>query len=104
MLVVLCFVLFRETHAPTILARKAAQLRKRCGNEDYYTAAGRLEAGRSLAWVLMRSLSRPMRLLMLHPIIQVQACIMGFDYGILYVVPVDLLHAMDRTVRREPVH
>lgn len=85
-LVLLCFWMFRETHAPTILRHKAARLRRTLGNEQYYTTVERLEAGRSVSWVMMNSLSRPIRLLLFHPIIQVQAIISSFNYGILYIV------------------
>jgi multidrug resistance protein len=77
---------FSETHAPTILRKKAKHLRKITGDPRYYTEEDVLALGRSISWVLMRSLSRPMRLLLFHPIVQVQACLSAFSYGILYLV------------------
>jgi multidrug resistance protein len=77
---------FFETHAPTILRNKAAHLRKITGDPRYYTEEDTLALGRSVSWVLLRSLSRPMRLLLFHPIIQVQACLSAFSYGITYLV------------------
>ncbi|KAE9364603.1 MFS general substrate transporter [Stipitochalara longipes BDJ] len=77
---------FFETHAPTILRKKAEHLRKITGDPRYYTEEDVLALGRSVSWVLMRSLSRPMRLLLFHPIVQVQACLSAFSYGILYLV------------------
>jgi multidrug resistance protein len=77
---------FSETHAPTILRKKAEHLRKITGDPRYYTGEDVLALGRSVSWVLMRSLSRPMRLLLFHPIVQIQACLSAFSYGILYLV------------------
>lgn len=77
---------FFETHAPTILRKKAKHLRKITGDPRYYTEDDVLALGRSITWVLMRSLSRPMRLLLFHPIVQVQACLSAFSYGITYLV------------------
>ncbi|KAG0652520.1 Asparasone A synthesis mfs2 [Hyphodiscus hymeniophilus] len=77
---------FSETHAPTILRQEARRLRKATGDRRYYTEAERLDVGRSVSWILMRSLSRPMRLLLFHPIIQIQACLSAFAYGLLYLV------------------
>lgn len=78
--------LFHETHAPTILRQKAEHLRFTTGNSKYYAGVERLDSGRSMSSVLLRSLSRPIRLLIFHPIIQVQACLSAFNYGITYLV------------------
>ncbi|KAJ0341632.1 hypothetical protein COL922a_002071 [Colletotrichum nupharicola] len=63
------FFSFPESYAPLILRRRAAHLRRETGEP-----------------VLARALSRPLRLLLFHPIIQVSAVLSGFNYGILYVV------------------
>jgi len=78
--------LYLETHGPTILARRAKHLRFTTSNEEYYTEVERLESGRSLSWILSRCLSRPIRLLLFHPIVQVQASLSAFNYGILYLM------------------
>lgn len=78
--------LFSETYAPTILLKKARHLRKITGDPRFYTEVEMLALGRSVSWVLIRSLSRPMRLLLFHPIVQIQACLSAFAYGILYLV------------------
>ena len=83
---VVSFPAFHETYAPLILRYRAEKLRKDTGNQQYYTAAERLEAGRTISAVLRRSLSRPVRLLAFHPIIQVMALLQGFSYGITYIV------------------
>jgi multidrug resistance protein len=77
---------FSETHGPTILRKEAVRLRYITSDPRYYTEVERLALGRSVSWVLMRSLSRPMRLLLFHPIIQVLACLSAFSYGTLYLV------------------
>lgn len=84
-MIVISIPLFRETHGPTILRHKAKELRCSTGNSRYYTEDEALGKGRSISWVLMRSFSRPIRLLLFHPIIQVQACLSAFDYGITYI-------------------
>ncbi|KAJ0353476.1 hypothetical protein KNSL1_001906 [Colletotrichum chrysophilum] len=80
------FFSFPESYAPLILRRRATRLRKETGETRYHTASERVDAGRSASSVLARALSRPLRLLLFHPIIQVSAVLSGFNYGILYVV------------------
>jgi multidrug resistance protein len=85
-MVILSFSMFHETHAPTILQRRANRLRRTTGNAQYSTAVERLDSAHSKAWVMIRSLSRPVRLLLFHPIVQVQACLSAFNYGLTYIV------------------
>ena len=85
-MIVVSVPLFHETHAPTILRRRAELLRRTTGNIEYSTEVERLDLGQSVSWVLLRSLSRPVRLLMFHPIVQFQACLSAFNYGVLYLV------------------
>jgi MFS family permease len=80
------FSAFHETYAPTILARRAATLRKETGNNRYYTAHQRLMADRSLISILMQALTRPLRLLLFHPVIQITSIISAVEYGITYIV------------------
>lgn len=77
--------IFKETHEPTILARKAQVLRKSTEDPRYETRMERLDAGQTPTWILVRSLTRPLRLLAFHPIVQVQALYSAFSYGILYL-------------------
>ncbi|RYO77472.1 hypothetical protein DL762_009245 [Monosporascus cannonballus] len=49
-------------------------------------AAESLDRHRSVTAVLAKALSRPLRLLAFHPIIQVTAIISAFNYGVLYIV------------------
>lgn len=62
---------FCETYAPVILRKKAAQ------QGDHLP----IEKGR--AW---RNLSRPFRMLLFHPIVQIQMVLSAFAYGITYLV------------------
>jgi hypothetical protein len=80
------FLFIRETHTPTILRERAKHIRRTTHNPEYRTAGEKLETGRSLLWILQRSLTCPFRLLAFHPVIQIQACLSVFNYGILYLV------------------
>ncbi|GKT53130.1 efflux pump antibiotic resistance [Colletotrichum tofieldiae] len=79
------FFSFPEPYGALILHRRAARLRRETGEARYYTASERLDAGRSTRAVVARALTRPLRLLLFHPIIQVSALLSGFNYGIMYV-------------------
>lgn len=76
----------RETYAPVILRRRARKLRRETGNSNYKTAYERLEDQKPLAQVLTQALTRPLRLLLFHPCLQIVAAIEGFGYGLLYIV------------------
>lgn len=80
------FVVFEETYAPVILEKRTLQLRKSTGQAQYYCQSMKLSAGRSRFDLIRSNLTRPIRLLMFHPIIQMQACLSGLDYGITYIV------------------
>ncbi len=77
---------FKETYAPVILQSRARKLHEITGERRYHTATEKLSDGRTTVWVLRRSLTRPMRLLASHPIVQLQAAVSGFQYGITYLV------------------
>lgn len=77
---------FPETYGPLVLRRRAARLRRTTGDARYHTPGERRDATRSAAAVQGRALSRPLRLLAGHPIIQVAAALSGFSYGLLYLV------------------
>ncbi|KAK5121368.1 hypothetical protein LTR85_005534 [Meristemomyces frigidus] len=85
-LVVFCLFIFKETYAPLILERRARRLRTEMGDVRYYTAVSKLHEGRSVRSIAQQSLSRPLRLLAFHPIIQAMASLGAFYYGILYIV------------------
>lgn len=73
----------RETYPARILSRKAARLRAETGNEAFHTKWD--EPDRTLASLFLRSLSRPWRLLLTQPIIQVLGCYNAYNFGILYL-------------------
>jgi MFS family permease len=77
-------VLFYESYGPVLLRRRAEKLRNDTGDSRYHAAVERRESGRSTLWKISRSLSRPLRLLIFHPIIQMQAILQGINYGLLY--------------------
>lgn len=83
-LAVASFPLVLETYAPLLLRRKAEKLRESTGDSRYYAEIETREEGRSATWKLRNSLSRPFRLLIFHPIVQMQAILGGLNYGILY--------------------
>ena len=85
-LIVGCFVFFRETYAPLILQRRAERLRRNTQNDSYYTASERQHANRTFREIFQRNLSRPLRLLAFHPIIQIMGLLSAFGYGVLYIV------------------
>ena len=80
------FFSFPESFGPLILRKRAKRLIKETGNTRYFTASQRLDGDRSAWAILGRALTRPLRLLMFHPIIQISAIESGFNYGILYIV------------------
>ncbi|KAM5443027.1 MFS siderochrome iron transporter 1 [Microsporum ferrugineum] len=80
----LSMLLFHESYGPILLYQRAKKWRKETGNPRYHTEVEIRESGRSTAWKLRHSLSRPLRLLIFHPIIQIQAILEGINYGLLY--------------------
>ncbi len=80
------FTTFQETFAPLVLKRRAEKLRRESGNQQYHTADEHLDSNKSLFMLLSRTVSRPLRLLAFHPIIQVSSIISAFYYGLLYIV------------------
>ena len=79
---IVTFFSYQETHAATLLRRKARALRKQTGNEELRTVFERLDSGKSIFAVLGRSLSRPIRLFFTHPIIPVVALYGAVNYGV----------------------
>lgn len=76
--------LFHESYSPVLLRRRAEKLRQETRNSRYHAMIETRESGHSAAWKLARSLTRPLRLLAFHPIIQMQAILEGINYGLLY--------------------
>lgn len=76
--------LFHESYAHVLLRRRAEKLRQETNDSRYHALVETRESGRSAGWKLARSLTRPLRLLAFHPIIQMQAILEGINYGLLY--------------------
>lgn len=79
-------LVFRETYAPLILRRKAQYMRIKTGDSRLYSLSERAQQNRSAGWIMQRSLTRPIRLLLFHPIVMIDAVLAGFLYGICYLV------------------
>jgi len=80
---ILGVIVMRETYAPVILARKAARLRKQTGNE---ALRSKLDTGLSPKELLVRSLIRPTKMLVLSPIVALMSIYMALVYGIMYLL------------------
>lgn len=85
-MILVSFFCFHESFGALILRRRAEHLRQQTGNPRYYTESERLDGERSTAAILTRALTRPLRLLIFHPIIQISSILSGFNYGVLYIV------------------
>jgi MFS family permease len=85
-MILVAFTAFRETYPPLILKRRAKKLRKTTGDARYCTVDERMEERKPLFSTLASALSRPLQLLLFHPVIQIVSIIEGFHYGILYIV------------------
>jgi MFS family permease len=84
-MIVASFIAFQEPHAPTILRRRAEKKRSETGDQRYLTAAQRTSAEISTAHIIGRNLSRPLRLLAFHPIVQILSILSALSYGLLYI-------------------
>lgn len=84
-MIIVALFSFPESYGPAILRRRANRLRQETGDNRYYTTSERIDSQRSPLSVVSHALTRPIRLLMFHPIIQINALLSGFDYGIMYV-------------------
>lgn len=76
---------FRETYAPLLLRRRAKRLRSATGCQ-YQTLEERFQQEMPVWKIMVRALTRPLRLLATHPIIQVTSLVSAFYYGLLYIV------------------
>lgn len=77
---------FHETYPQLILCRRAEKKRSETGDPRYVTAAERLHVDTSPIRTISRSLTRPLRLLIFHPIIQLISLISALNYGMLYII------------------
>ncbi|KAJ6437439.1 ATP-dependent DNA helicase PIF1 [Purpureocillium lavendulum] len=77
-------LVLRETYAPVVLRRKASRLRRETGNLDLRT--GDDDQGHSIVQKLRIALTRPFRLLVTQPILQLLSFYMLYLYGLVYLV------------------
>ncbi|KAI1078848.1 MFS general substrate transporter [Whalleya microplaca] len=83
LLVLIAIPVFQETYDVILLHRKAVKLRKATG-KPYYTETH--DASETLSSKLFLSLTRPFRLLVTQPTLQVVALFLAYNFGILYIV------------------
>jgi multidrug resistance protein len=80
---ILCVFLLKESYAPILLARKTARLIKETGNTDLRS---KLDTGLAPGEVFTRAIVRPIKLLVLSPIVLMLSLYMGVVYGYLYLL------------------
>ncbi|KAK4555722.1 hypothetical protein LTR86_006942 [Recurvomyces mirabilis] len=73
----------RETHATTLLARKTRRLGQETGNAGFYS---RLDDGLPTKQRVLRAIIRPMKMLVLSPIVLLMSLYCAIVYGILYLL------------------
>ncbi|KAI1105777.1 MFS general substrate transporter [Jackrogersella minutella] len=81
--VIIALFIFQETYEVITFDRRAARLRKSTGI-PYYTQSRAVSE--TLAKRLSHSMTRPVRLLLTQPVIQVVAIFLAYNFGILYLV------------------
>ncbi|KAH7367026.1 polyamine transporter 3 [Plectosphaerella cucumerina] len=77
------FILMKETYGPTILENRVRRLRKETGNKDLRSA---LTPTQPTAEKWRHAIVRPLKLLILTPIVTVMALYIAVAYGILYLM------------------
>lgn len=83
LVIILMFLLFRETYAPVILEKKAQGLRKATGNQ---LLRSKLDTGHSSSQAFTLAIVRPLKMLFLSPIIAILAMYTAIVYGYLYLL------------------
>lgn len=83
---IVSFFAFHETYPQRILHRLAKKKRLETGDARHTTAFERLHINTSPISTISRGLTRPIRLLIFHPIVQLVSLISALNYGILYIV------------------
>ena len=77
------FLLLRETYPPTLLERKAERLRRRTGNQNL---TSKLASGLSPRALFKIAIFRPIKMLVLSPIVLAMSTFMAVVYGYLYLL------------------
>ncbi|KAI1266647.1 major facilitator superfamily domain-containing protein [Xylariaceae sp. FL1019] len=80
---VITFIFMRETKASVLLSRKAQRLRKETGNERLHTG---LKVPGTPAEILLRSITRPVKILIYSPIVVILSLYTGLMFGLSYLL------------------
>ncbi|KAL4977176.1 major facilitator superfamily domain-containing protein [Aspergillus desertorum] len=76
-------VIYRESYAPVLLARKAAQLRKETGDPSLRSVH---DTGRTPKQIFVDAFTRPIKFLFLSPIVFLFSLFSTISYGYLYLM------------------
>ena len=79
---IIFFFVGDETYHSTILARKTARLRKETGNPNFRS---KLDNGTPPREIFLRSIVRPMKMLIFSPIVLFTSIYIAINYGVLYL-------------------
>jgi MFS family permease len=77
-------IFVEETYVPVLLARKAKKLIKKTGNPNLHTIFQMVNE--SLSHKIMHAISRPITMLVTHPIVFGLGLYMAFMYGFMYLM------------------
>ncbi|KAF2188979.1 MFS general substrate transporter [Zopfia rhizophila CBS 207.26] len=77
------FLFQSESYPPQLLDQKAKRLRKETGNEDLRSV---LNVDRRASYIFTRAIIRPVRLLLLSPVVSILSIYQGVVYGYLYLL------------------
>lgn len=80
---IMCLLFMRETYAPYILKQKVARLQKEAGDMNLRS---KLDIGLSPLDLFWRSIKRPLKLLVLSPIVFSLSLYMGIVYAYMYLM------------------
>jgi len=80
---VLLFFFMEETYPPVVLINKASELRRRTKNWGIHAKQEEIEV--DFRELIVRNVSRPMRILFTEPIVLLITIYMSFIYGLLYL-------------------
>ncbi|OTA98351.1 hypothetical protein M426DRAFT_17483 [Hypoxylon sp. CI-4A] len=78
----LATLLLEETYAPQLLVKKASMIRCQTGNWAIHARHDRVEMG--IRHIVDKYFSRPLKMLVMEPIVLVVSLYMSFIYGIVY--------------------
>uniref|UniRef100_A0A060T8D4 ARAD1D02772p n=1 Tax=Blastobotrys adeninivorans TaxID=409370 RepID=A0A060T8D4_BLAAD len=84
LVLVLNVLFYEETYHPVILVSKAKELRRRTGNWGIYAPQETVEL--DLGELVVNNLTRPLKMLLMEPIILLITIYTAFMYGILYLL------------------